>query len=394
MNKESLKAGIRLFCARCAMTALKVFWILPMDREKVLFSSFDGRQYSDSPKYVYLKYLEKEPDRKARLLWAANGKETLAKMRRQGLNAVNTRSLRFYAVFATCGKVVVNQHIRTCLPVRKGQVVLNIWHGSGPGKTVALHDRGASLYEKKHYALQNRKYTAFLTGCTFNTQTVCRGAFGFGGTVLEFGLPRNSLLLGPHGEAEARVRKRFCLPEGKGIALYAPTFREGGNDPAEKPDPAAVVRALEARFGKPFVFMYRAHHASLEKGGPGIPDGCLDACDYPDMQELLCAADVLITDYSSSMTDMALMGKPVFLFVPDKDLYMEKRGLYWPVERLPFPFALDRAGLERAILDFEPEAYGERLRGYFDRIGNKESADSADRTRDWLENTAGTGRQR
>ena len=37
-----------------------------------------------------------------------------------------------------------------------------------------------------------------------------------------------------------------------------------------------------------------------------------DASDYEDMQELLVASDILISDYSSVITEFGLMKKPIF----------------------------------------------------------------------------------
>ena len=40
-----------------------------------------------------------------------------------------------------------------------------------------------------------------------------------------------------------------------------------------------------------------------------------------DMTEYLIVSDVLITDYSSSMFEFIITGKPCFLFCPDLDNY-------------------------------------------------------------------------
>ena len=49
---------------------------------------------------------------------------------------------------------------------------------------------------------------------------------------------------------------------------------------------------------------------------------------YSDMQELIVAADILITDYSSCMFDMMLANKRCALYTPDLEEYLEReRGL-------------------------------------------------------------------
>ena len=44
--------------------------------------------------------------------------------------------------------------------------------------------------------------------------------------------------------------------------------------------------------------------------------------------ELLCCADVLITDYSSVFFEFLLMDKPIIFFAPDYDIYSQSRGFY------------------------------------------------------------------
>jgi CDP-glycerol glycerophosphotransferase len=68
----------------------------------------------------------------------------------------------------------------------------------------------------------------------------------------------------------------------------------------------------------------------------------LDASDYPDGGELLLAADVLVTDYSSLAFDFAATGRPLLFFTPDLEAY--------------------RDALRGFSIDFESEAPGPLLR--------------------------------
>ena len=73
------------------------------------------------------------------------------------------------------------------------------------------------------------------------------------------------------------------------------------------------------------------------------------------MQELLAAADVLITDYSSSMWDFAMTDKPGFLYIPDLSRFDEKKDFYTPVRQWPYPYAVDMDGMERLIAEYDQE---------------------------------------
>ena len=70
--------------------------------------------------------------------------------------------------------------------------------------------------------------------------------------------------------------------------------------------------------------------------------------------ELLCAADLLISDYSSAMFDYALTGKPVIQFATDIEAYQKDRNFYFPLDALPFPLARSNEELERVLTELQP----------------------------------------
>ena len=171
-----------------------------------------------------------------------------------------------------------------------------------------------------------------------------------------------------------------------GIVLYAPTFRGSTSNSyfLNKEDMLSVnkcVSILEKKFNKKFVFLFRAHHVMNSDSMPGA----ISATEYPNMQDLLCAADVLITDYSSCMHDFCLTKKPVFLYIPDYDTYMESRGFYWDIPTMPFPYAKNQLDFEKIIYTFDSKKYIKRVEDYLHRLGNYEDGKSTCRTMGWLE---------
>ena len=95
----------------------------------------------------------------------------------------------------------------------------------------------------------------------------------------------------------------------------------------------------------------------------------INVSDYPDAQELLVAADVLITDYSSIMWDFSLQYKPVFLYHNDINEYLDKRGFYCPLAELPYPIGHDNDELYEKVLNFDPEQYEKELKKFFEKYG-------------------------
>ena len=73
----------------------------------------------------------------------------------------------------------------------------------------------------------------------------------------------------------------------------------------------------------------------------------IDVSDYPDMADILLISDALITDYSSSAGDAALLGIPVVLFIPQKT----ERPLYFDLEESPYYIAFTQDELEKKRTD-------------------------------------------
>ncbi len=75
------------------------------------------------------------------------------------------------------------------------------------------------------------------------------------------------------------------------------------------------------------------------------------------MQELLVAADVLISDYSSCLPEYVILKKPSFIYAVDLDQYNCSNGFYYPLSVLPSPIAEDNGELASNILRFNEELF-------------------------------------
>jgi|SRR5699024_1438121 len=80
------------------------------------------------------------------------------------------------------------------------------------------------------------------------------------------------------------------------------------------------------------------------------------------------AADILITDYSSSMFEFSFMKKPVFLFVKDYNEYLDERGLYFNIEKLPYSLVSNEKDLIESINNFNLIQYQKELESFFRKI--------------------------
>jgi CDP-glycerol glycerophosphotransferase len=99
------------------------------------------------------------------------------------------------------------------------------------------------------------------------------------------------------------------------------------------------------------VLLFRKHHYVVGASLTEPDDFVIDVSAYPDATELLLAADVLVTDYSSAMFDWMSTGRPIVYFVPDLEYYRDElRGFYFDIEAEgPGPFARTSAAVVEAL---------------------------------------------
>jgi len=110
----------------------------------------------------------------------------------------------------------------------------------------------------------------------------------------------------------------------------------------------------------------------------------IDASNYPDMQELLYAADVLITDYSSSMWDFSLTRRPCFLYATDLNYYDLDRGFYSDIHTWPYPLAESNSALIKNIKQFNNDQYQKNIQKHWDALGSYESGHACETVANYI----------
>ncbi|GAB2847897.1 hypothetical protein GCM10022221_54160 [Actinocorallia aurea] len=320
----------------------------------VVFDSMSGRAASCNPRAIHDELLRR--DLGLDLVWISADGQFAAP---PGAEVVLAGSRAHYEVMARARYVVGNVRMPRWFRKREGQTYLQTWHGT-PVKHLgfdieAMADRREAAFA--HIRGDTPQWDYLVSPSQYATP-ILRRAYGYEGEVLEIGYPRNDVLHGPDKDAKAAaVRARLGLPEDKKVVLYAPTWRDDLRFSGMPQDLALDVADARRALDGDHVLLVRAHRNAVKGAGWPRPDGFVrDVTAYPDAADLLLAADVLVTDYSSTMVDFAGTGRPVVVFAPDLDRYRDEiRGLYLDLEeKSPGPLlrtsgdvvAALRAGIE------------------------------------------------
>lgn len=369
----------RHIAKRLVWLALHALWIMPVNRRKIYFSSYRGLQYSCNPRYLYEHLVHTGLVSKYKIVWelrsGAGNDMPLQPV------VVAPRTLRGVVECMTARYIVTNAEFPWWIPLRRGQVLLQTWHGGGAYKKVGLEVGWGRLvdYEIK---LNSRQITFYVSSCRKFTEIQSRSKCVPEKKFLPTGMPRNSFLLNQDKLIQRRLRQKIGIGGEDRILLYAPTYRGeprrrrgGGDAGGELLDFARLRRCVTRRFGGCWTVLCRGHYFAV-----GAFDGCgadiQDMSDHDDMQELLYIADILVTDFSSSMWDFSLLYRPCFLFAPDVDSYNCGRGFYTPPASWPFPLARSNQELESVITAFDTDKYVADVRRHHEELGSYEGCNS------------------
>ena len=369
-----MKQRIKYAIEHGIQNALQIFRLLPL-QDRVSFIAFSGRQYSDSPRRISELLLKEHPE--IQQVWAFDEPEKFRFLEEKGIKVVKYKSLQYLYYVMTSKVYVDNAEFGSILKFRPEQMVLETWHGGGAYKRVGGHRIDVNQREQQHAVEKMNKITLFLSSSKAFTDFVIRDAYQYQGEVLECGLPRNDDLLHMDLDAALRVRQTLSIPDGANVLLYAPTFRNSHSLDLYDVDFAALKAALERKFGGEWIIVLRMHYYLADKAMASQADYLRNATDYPDMQDLLQCADVLLTDYSSCMWDFSLMHKPCFLYARDISEYRGERDFYTPIEDWPFPLASNNDELAQVIADFDKDAYHAAVDRHHEELGSTESGNAA-----------------
>ncbi len=398
--KDRILIASRLTAQQC----MKLFWVFPVKRNKVLFESYEGKAYSCNPKYLS-EYLETHHAGEYELVWSFVQPELFQHLAADHhFRAVRRRSLRWYYEYLTAGVRISNASSElSYYPKRKRQLVINTWHAGGAYKRTGIvseYVEENNDFQKWRRRAQAGHFDLFLSSSPVFTETNIRAAYGYFGKVLNCGLPRNDLFFDADRVRTCSEKVRRELGISGFVVLFAPTYRGNTKNTFELPPfpLEAIVSGIKKRFGCSPTVLMRAHYfmkyheQNLTADGNADGVRVIDVTQYPDMQELLCAADLLVTDYSSSIWDYALLGRPCVLYTPDLEYYESSdRGFFTPINEWPGIICRDADALYNTLCNLDEDACKEKAMRHLEQFQSFERGCACEMTAETIQHFVRTG---
>lgn len=377
IDNESAKAEYAKVCCK-----------KPINIRKIVFYSF--RSYSDHGKYIAEALLKTKQE--LDLVFFVKDLGTVVP---EGVRKVFIGNWKKYIYeMETAGTWIYNMVAPDYIIKRPGQIYIQTKHWASV--TLKKFYLDASTINVVHKRVDNWKYNSkimdyIITGSDFDTES-CRRGFDFHGEVVQVGSPRSDAMF-----RQEKYKKKICqhyhIKASTKLLIYAPTYRfqQGSTDYKHEfkltdLDLGRVRVTLEQNFGGEWNILLRLHPSvTKESIYMHKPAGVIDVSGYEDSEELVSACDMMISDYSSIMFEPAFVKKPVFLFAPDREEYIDKEyDLLIDYDTLPFPIALSNEELLTKIKQFDKAEYDRNVTDFLQKYGVCEDGHASERAAEFI----------
>ena len=372
--RKDLERYLKKKIMRAVLTPLK---IIPIKKTRIFLINDLGKNYSCNLKSISEYFIKYYPNKYDIIFSVANPEKykDLSKF----ITFVKYNSIKYFFYIMTSRVIVSNSGGYSYVPHRKKQTVINTHHGGGAYKKAGLDMFGDTYWFRKDMQLFGNSTDIFLSTNRVFSDVISKATLVPRENFWEIGMPRNDKMINGDAELAEKIRKTIGLKMGERLVLYAPTYRKPEDNYFQESvsiqygiDPKMVCAALKERFGGQWKFGLRLHPCITNKEDYMLDD-VIDLSTYEDMQDLLLVSDVMINDFSSSMWDFMLTGRPCFLFAKDRDHYIETTEVYTPVEEWPFPFATSNTELQKMILEFDEDKYVQDCKNNYEKLGGCET---------------------
>lgn len=304
----------------------------------VFFESFYGRQVSCNPLALDAEIARVAPN--ITRYWSVADASMEVP---EGAQAIVSGTPEWRQARSNADLLIINDWLRKDFVPGSHQRVLQTWHGTML-KKLALERSGVSLRTRFATMRESRKWDVLLSQNTHSTVHL-RKSYAYRGPIWQVGYPRDDELVRLDRET---AKKRLGISADMHVLAYAPTWRDASKTVVDLLDVVKFAKRLPDNW----MLLVRGHTRTHEFGNyPELSDRLRDVSRWPNVNDVLAASDLFVTDYSSLMFDASVARIPMAFYAPDLERYRdEERGFTFDFDATaPGPIVRDRAALLKLV---------------------------------------------
>lgn len=245
---------------------------------------------------------------------------------------------------------------------RKGTKVIQLWHACGAFKKWGYSTLdlawGGSREDMLRFPMHNT-YTHVFVSSEAVIPCYAEAFRCPERRIMAYGTPRTDVYFDKNFVSSQREEMLKIFPEigDRKIILYAPTFRGNSPTAAYNENPLDYEK-LKAALGDEYALVMKLHPFTAKKFGltedekEKYGDFIFDGSKNLKIETALCAADILIADYSSLIFEYALLNKPMLFYAYDLEEYEHDRSFYFDYKSfVPGKIVINNDEIIKAIQD-------------------------------------------
>lgn len=223
--------------------------------------------------------------------------------------------------------------------------IVQLWHACGAFKTFGLTRMGKQGGAPQT-SMNHRNYD-LVPVSSDTVRGIYAEAFGISGSKVQaLGVPRTDLLFDWDYEEKKReeLYGKYPILKENRVILFAPTFRGDGNKDAYYPLEVFDVNHFMERQPEDTVLILKNHPFVKQKFTVDAQwqDRVLDLSGEEHINDIMLISNLLITDYSSSVFEAAILELPMLFYAFDEKEYMDSRDFYFDYSQFtPGPVVTD-----------------------------------------------------
>lgn len=304
-------------------------WLFPTKKDLILFQAANYDAYSDNVKYLF-EYMALNSDKKC--YWLTRNRNLEEYLTENKLKFVHHPSLKSIYYFLRCNYMVSGE---TSPPNGKGFLShyakkISVSHGYGPRST---NSPDGKVYKTAFSIAKSiNKFDIMGFSSLFTKNLIGKGLFLLPESkTIVTGLPRCDILFDDKLCDLRKNKKDFCkgefldINDQSKVILYAPTWRQNSNIGLPLLNDGALgLSTFNSTLKNNNIFLLISCHildsdklimSELSNIKLFIPTFNVD------IHNLLPEIDLLISDYSSVITDFLLLKRPIIFHIPDYEYY-------------------------------------------------------------------------
>ena len=288
-----------------------------------------------------------------------------AAMQVEGADKVKIDTIKYFLAALRSRIWITNTNIERGMRFKKSdQVYLNTWHGTGPKAFGNTGKRNYYHFEDIDILCCDGKYQRDAMVKYYGARDE---------NIIYSGRPREDDLYNITPSDINNIKDSIGIPPGKRVILYAPTWRDskdGGKSYVIAP-PITVKKWKEALRNE-YLVLFRSHVVSTVAENLEFGELFIDVSKYSNINHLYAVADILITDYSSTMFDYALLDKPIICFAYDYDSFVLETKLLFDLEKeMPSGVFKNEDKLLKHIREMDYQIESKKTNAFKDKFLNR-----------------------